>query len=72
MKHTKNRKYLFAAITAILVPITILWCWNVVAELFGGPIAQLKHVVAAALILAFVRWTLFPGRHHQAGRANEH
>ncbi len=72
MKHAKNRKHFFAVIAAVLVPVTILWSWNVVADLFGGPTAELKHLVAAALILAFVRCTLFPRRHNQAGRANEH
>ena len=72
MKHSKNRNYVIAAIATVVAPITALWSWNVVAELFGGPTAQLKHVVAAALILAVVRWALSPGRHHRAGRANEH
>ena len=72
MKHTKNRNYLLAAIAAVVVPVTILWSWNVVAELFGGPTAQLKHIVAVAVILGVVRWTLHPKRRHQTGRANEH
>jgi hypothetical protein len=33
-----------------------LWAWNTVSELFNGPMAQYKHVVAALILLAIVRW----------------
>lgn len=67
MKHTKHRTVLLAVIAAVVVPTASLWSWNIVAELFGGPAAQLKHVVAAAILLIVIRWAFSsnPGFRHR-------
>ncbi len=36
----------------LLVTVFGLWAWNTISELFNGPVAQYKHVVAALLLLA--------------------
>jgi hypothetical protein len=73
MKRTKGRHYFFAAIAALIVSATAMWSWNTVAELFGAPTAEFKHIVAMGLILAIARWTLSPARNHrrQAESVNE-
>jgi hypothetical protein len=40
----------------ILVAVLGLWAWNTLSELYGGPVAQYKHVVAALILLFLVRW----------------
>jgi len=43
---------------AVLLVTTIfgLWSWNTLSELYGGPTAQYKHIVAALVLLAIIRW----------------
>lgn len=43
----------------ILITIFGLWSWNTLAELFSGPQAQYKHVVAAISLLLITRLFLF-------------
>jgi hypothetical protein len=40
----------------MLVSVLGLWAWNTLSELFNGPVAQYKHIVAALLLLAILRW----------------
>jgi hypothetical protein len=42
----------------LLVTVFGLWAWNTISELYNGPAAQYKHVVAALLLLAILRWPL--------------
>ncbi len=54
---------------AVLILIAALWSWNTIAELFGGPTAQLKHVLAAVILVAIVSRTFVWGsRVHQHPR----
>jgi hypothetical protein len=46
------------ALTLLLATVFGLWAWNTVSELFNGPVAQYKHVVAALILLAMFRWPL--------------
>lgn len=43
-------------VTLLVTTVFGLWAWNTVSELFNGPVAQYKHVVAALILLAIVRW----------------
>ncbi len=36
-----------------------LWSWNVLSELFGGPQAQYKHIVAVTSLILIVRILVF-------------
>jgi hypothetical protein len=40
-----------------------LWAWNTLSELYSGPVAQYKHVVAALILLAILRWPLHRASH---------
>ena len=54
-----------ASLVIVMLLVTTvfgLWAWNTVSELFNGPLAQYKHVVAALILLAIVRWP-FSRRH---------
>jgi hypothetical protein len=42
----------------LLVTVFGLWAWNTISELYNGPVAQYKHVVAALLLLAILRWPM--------------
>ena len=64
-------KHLLTAFAAVAVTVLIsLWSWNTLAELFGAPQAQFRHVVAAVLLLAMLR--LATGRRHRAIRHRHH
>lgn len=41
---------------AAIASIATLWSWNTVAELVGAPDAQMKHLVAATILIIIVRW----------------
>lgn len=53
--------------TGVASSIATLWSWNTLAELLGGPQAQFKHLAAAAIILALLRWATItsPALHRQ-------
>jgi len=53
-------------VTLLVTTVFGLWAWNTVSELFNGPVAQYKHVVAALMLLAIVRWPF--GRVGRHGR----
>jgi hypothetical protein len=42
----------------LLVTVFGLWAWNTISELYNGPAAEYKHVVAALLLLAILRWPM--------------
>ena len=39
-----------------LVSIFGFWSFNALSELFGGPLAQFKHAVAAVGLLLTIKW----------------
>ena len=51
----------WAIALAFLGVVTILWSWNTIAGLFGGPLMQAKHAFATLLLLGFVRMLLHRG-----------
>jgi hypothetical protein len=48
----------------LLFSIIGLWSWNTLAELFNGPVAQYKHVVAAFGLLIVLKTALFHSHRH--------
>ena len=39
-----------------------LWAMNTISELFAGPVAEYKHVVASLILLLTIRWSLLSHR----------
>lgn len=60
------RHWLAAAVAFLAVSVVLLWSWNTLAEVFSGPAIQYKHALAAAGMLAALRWALAGGRHPAA------
>lgn len=60
---------IFAAIV-----LSMLWSWNVLAELFGAPPAQLKHLLAATILILAMRVVVRPlhERRHYRGGIHDH
>ena len=56
MQHLNFKHILIASGAFFAITIGCLWSWNALAELFGGPVAQYKHVIAAALLLVSLRF----------------
>jgi len=46
----------------LCITIFGLWAWNTLSELFSGPVAQYKHIVAALILLVIARWSLYRHR----------
>lgn len=59
MNYEKIKHILYAFGLFMLVSSLCLWAWNTLAELYGGPHAQYKHVVAAIVFALFARWIIF-------------
>lgn len=71
MNILRYKKYLYVVGLFLLLSIAGLWSWNTLAELFDGPHAQYKHVLAALGLLVMTKWILMPhganfrrGKHH--------
>ena len=62
MNITPYKKYAYVVGLFLLVSIVGLWSWNTLAELFNGPQAQYKHVLAALGLLVVTKWILVPHR----------
>ena len=68
MKPIDSRHLLIAVVAVAAIALTGLWAWNTVAELFGLPPAQLRHVVASAVLLTLLRALLLrPGHGRRRG-----
>lgn len=72
MHHNTFRKIVFAVGALAFVSLAVLWSFNTLSELFGGPEAQYKHAISAFGMLLLLKWTLTRlGRGHlqnQIGR----
>jgi hypothetical protein len=62
MNHEKVKYYFYGVMLVLLASVMGLWAWNTLAELFSGPQAQYKHVLALLVVLAMVKWGLFHDR----------
>jgi uncharacterized integral membrane protein len=60
MRHT-DLKHLMLAVTAAATIVAIgLWSWNTLAALFDFPAAELRHALAALILLSVLRGLLLP------------
>jgi hypothetical protein len=60
MRHI-DLKHLLLAVTAAATLVAIgLWSWNTLAALFHLPAAELRHALAALVLLSVLRGLLLP------------
>jgi hypothetical protein len=50
------RNVLITSGALALFSVIVLWSFNALSELFGGPQAQFKHAISAIGILLVVKW----------------
>ncbi len=62
MKHRKFRRIVPALLAFVALTIVALWSWNIVIELFHGPRAEYRHIVAIFVIATLLRAVLATGR----------
>ena len=65
------KRYVYAAGMFVLITIAGLWAWNTLSELFGGPQAQYRHVLAAFFMLLILQWGL-GGCRFRSGNTCQH
>jgi len=66
-----TRSYALAAALAAGILVAALWAWNVLAELFSGPPAEFRHVLAAFVLFGILRVALSAiGRNRPARAGN--
>lgn len=51
---------LLASAVLVAIAAIALWSWNTLATLFGLPAADLRHAIAALLLIATLRGLLLP------------
>ncbi len=69
---SERNTVLIVALTAIVLFPATLWSWNVLAELFAGPQAQLKHILAVVILLIAGRRALLPQGFDPCRRGSSH
>jgi hypothetical protein len=70
VKHHLSKKFLhlvYACVTFFIASVMLLWSWNTVSTLLGGPVAQYKHAVAA-LAFAYIIARVMRGAVCRGGR----
>ena len=68
MSHDKYMKLFITVMALALVSVIGLWSFNVLSELFGGPLFKFKHAVAIVGLLLIIKWTHNKQRHnHDCG-----
>jgi hypothetical protein len=69
-RHSKIfRKIALLAVATAFASLLVLWSWNTLAPLFGGPMFQLRHAAAFLIALAGLRVAFGPRvgrRRHEA------
>jgi len=65
MKSLRFKYFVFAGLLLGISLVLGLWTWNTLAELFGLPNTQFKHVLAAIVSASLLRWFFLP---RQPGR----
>jgi hypothetical protein len=71
---THRKKPLRTIMTFVLTFTLALWSWNVIGDLAGLPEAELRHAVAATILLALGRWLISDPEYSRQERrcGNEH
>ena len=67
MNILQYKKYAYVVGLFLLLSIAGLWSWNTLAELFGWPPVQYKHVLAVLVLLVLTKWILMPHRTSSSG-----
>lgn len=62
--HNALRKAALLTVATALASAAVLWSWNTLAPLFGGPTLQFRHAVAFLIVLVVLRVALG----HSVGR----
>ena len=65
MRHFTGKAVAIAIAVLGAASIALLWSWNTLAELFGAPAADYKHVLAAIVIALVARSLLTSRRRHR-------
>ena len=68
MRHATLKPVLFVTALIIVATIAALWSWNTLAALFGGPEAEIRHVVAATTLILIAKLALL-SRHDRRPHA---
>lgn len=55
-----------------LFSVIVLWSFNELSELFGGPQAQFKHAISAIGILLVIKWIVTRSGDGHARTSNRH
>jgi hypothetical protein len=55
MNQLDVRHLLAACLALVTIAAAVLWSWNTLADLFGAPEAQFRHVIAALALIATLR-----------------
>ena len=55
MRHFTVKHVAFAIAAFAATTVALLWSWNTLAALIGGPTAEFKHVLAAMIAAAVLR-----------------
>jgi len=58
MKKLNFRSFILISGVVLLAMVFGLWSWNTLAELFGGPHAQFKHVLAVTTLVLVSKWII--------------
>lgn len=61
MKHHLSGKllhFVYAILAFLLASVMLLWSWNTISMLLGGPVAQYKHALAALTLACVAAWVL--------------
>ncbi len=68
------RKLFIASGALALFSVIVMWSFNKLSELFGGPQAQFTHAIAAIGILLVIKWivTRFTGGHERSSNKYIH
>jgi hypothetical protein len=71
MRHQLTAAIWLASL-ALLGLATLQWSWNTIAELFDGPAVQIRHVLAAVLLVIAATAFAGTGRRHRRRGQDDH
>ena len=54
----KSLRAVYGLAALMLASVVLLWSWNILSSLFGGPVAQYKHAVAALAVAWVLGWMM--------------
>jgi hypothetical protein len=69
MRDITTKHIALAAAAFAVLSIALLWSWNTLASLLGGPTAEFKHLLAVLVVAATLRGFLTSRRRRRSHRA---